>query len=543
MATPFIFFIMGLVLFLFGMMQLSAGVQTLLSARIRAYIRYSVRRPFYGLLVGTLSTILLQSSTATSVIAVGIVGAGLITFYHSLGIILGADIGTTLTVQLVVWKVTALSPLIISVGGALWITGKDRRKAIGEVIFYFGLMFFGLDMMSQATAPLKGNPLFMSLLQSRVHPMVGLIVGIAFTAIVHASSIPISVLVILAQQGLVGIDNALPVVFGANIGTTATVALAGITMNISGKRTAAAHVTFKAVGAVIAFAILPLFVDVLNRLSDSTAQQIALAHFLFNVLILIVFFFILKPFARLMERLLPGEEHSVPLWPEFLRERALALPEKALECVHKELKRQLAFARETVVVGRQLILAYDEGKKKNASYIKLVIDNLQKEIVTYLLRVSTLTLTAEHSRTLLAYTAMAGDFSSIGNHAMNLVDLAQQKQDNHITFTSTGTAELAELGNLLEDSLDQALILIDAQDGARKSAIERILANEDQVDHLIHEYRSKQLHRFHNRECQAEAGPIFLEALINMERISDHCENVAQYFQKHLKAGGQAAVR
>ncbi len=531
MASPFIFFIMGLVLFLFGMMRLSAGVQTLLSARIRAYIRYSVRRPFYGVLVGTLSTILLQSSTATSVIAVGIVGAGLITFYHSLGIILGADIGTTLTVQLVVWKVTALSPLIISGGGALWIAGKERSKDIGEVIFYFGLMFFGLDMMSQATAPLKGNPTFMSLLKAHANPVVGLAVGIVFTAIVHASSIPISVLVILAQQGLIGIDNALPVVFGANIGTTATVALASITTNISGKRTAAAHVTFKVGGAIIAFAALPLFVDLLNRLSGSAAQQIALAHFLFNVLILAVFFFALKPFARFMERLIPGEEHSVPLWPEFLSEQCLALPEKALECVRKELTRQLTFVRETVLIGRELLLDYDAGKRKRSSYIKLVIDNLQREIIAYLWKISTATLSPKQSRILLAYTAIAGDLASIGTHASHLAELAGEKNNIGVQFTAEGSEELTEIGGLLEDSLNQMLLLIDPVDGDNHLVIDRILANESRVDRLVQEFRDKQLSRFHSRVCQAQNCPIFVEVLVNMERISDHCENVAQYYQ------------
>ena len=531
MAKPAIYFTMGLVVFLFGMTQLSAGVQLLMSARIRSYIRYSVRRPVYGLIIGTLSTILLQSSTATSVIAVGIVGAGLITFYHSLGILLGADIGTTLTVQLVVWKVTALSPLIIICGGALWISGKEKWKSLGEVIFYFGLMFFGLDMMAQATGPMKENADFVRFLKESRNPFLGLLAGLVFTAIVHASSIPISVLVILAQQGLIGIDNAMPVVFGANIGTTATVLLTAVTSNISGRRTAVAHFSFKAVGAVVALVCLPFFIDLLNLLSSNAAQQIALGHFLFNVLILLIFIFILKPFARFMEKIIPGEENVVPLWPEFLNERCLASPEQGLECVRKELNRQMVLARGIAQDCLQLINNYQEGKRRSVNYVKLVIHNLQKEIILYVWKISTHTLSGKHSNTLLAYTGMAHDIASIGSHAGNVVELSRQKHERHVDFTDAAKEELTEIGDLIMDNLNQAVQLIDPEDGGDRAHIHRIFANESRVDRLVQRSREKHLDRFHKRICSAEGGPIFVEVLINLERISDHCENMAEYFR------------
>ena len=186
--------------------------------------------------------------------------------------------------------------------GALWVAGKDKWKAAGEATFYFGLMFFGLDMTARAAAPLRDNPEMIRFLRESTHPIPGLLIGLVFTAVVHASSIPISILVILAQNDLIGIENALPIVFGANIGTTATVILASFASNIGGKRTAAAHLLFKFTGAAVALAGIPLFIKFLNMITTSTPQQIALGHFFFNVLILLIFIFILKPFSAFLEK-------------------------------------------------------------------------------------------------------------------------------------------------------------------------------------------------------------------------------------------------
>src|SRR3972149_7679582 len=199
MLQGFMLLATGIILFLFGMMKLSAKMQGLFTARIRSYIKYTVRKPLYGLLTGMISTIILQSSSATTILIIGIVSAGLIRFYHSLGMILGADIGTTLTVQLVVWKVTDLSPFFIILGGALWLTGKTKWLSRGEAIFYFGILFFGLHLTSLATSPLRENPAVIQFFQETKHPLWGFGAGLIFTGLVHASAIPISILVILAQ--------------------------------------------------------------------------------------------------------------------------------------------------------------------------------------------------------------------------------------------------------------------------------------------------------------------------------------------------------
>jgi phosphate:Na+ symporter len=319
-------FASGLVLFLFGMRKLSAEVQQLFTSRIREYIKYSVRRPVYGLLTGIVTTMLFQSSGATTLLTVGMVSAGLMTFYHSLGIILGADIGTVLTVQLVVWKIADISPLIIVSGGIFWLTGKAKWKDAGEAIFYFGLLFFGLSLVAMTTAPLKDNQAVIRFFRETKNPLLGLGVGIIFTGIVQASVIPISILAILAQQDLITIENALPVVFGANVGTTVTALMASAVANISGKRSAVSHLFFKCFGAVACMLALPWLILSLKSISSNVAQQIVVGHLLFNLFIVAIFIFFLKPFARLIEKIIPGQEDILPLWPEFLDDRHLVDP-------------------------------------------------------------------------------------------------------------------------------------------------------------------------------------------------------------------------
>jgi len=275
MINGILLFITGLTLFLFGMIKLSTDMQALFSVRMRDYIRYSVRTPLYGLLLGITSTIVFQSSSATTLVTVGIVSAGLISFYHSLGIILGADIGTTLTAQLVVWKITAISPIIIFVGGVLYFAGKERLKTAGEVILYFGLIFYGLSLIGDATAPLKENETFVRFFREAKNPLIGLGLGLIFTGIVHASAIPVSILIILGHQGLISIENALPIVLGANIGTTVTALMGSIVANVNGKKSAIAHLLFKVLGVALCLLLFPFLVTSVKYLSSSIAQQIA----------------------------------------------------------------------------------------------------------------------------------------------------------------------------------------------------------------------------------------------------------------------------
>jgi phosphate:Na+ symporter len=519
-------FASGLVLFLFGMRKLSAEVQQLFTSRIREYIKYSVRRPVYGLLTGIATTILFQSSGATTLLTVGMVSAGLMTFYHSLGLILGADIGTVLTVQLVVWKFADISPLIIVSGGILWLTGREKWKDAGEAIFYFGLLFFGLSLVAMTTAPLKDNQAVIRFFQETKNPLLGLGVGIIFTGIVQASVIPISILAILAQQDLITIENALPVVFGANVGTTVTALMASAVANISGKRSAVSHLFFKCFGAVACMVAFPWLILTLKTLSSSVAQQIVLGHLLFNLFIVASFIFFLKPFAGLIEKVIPGAEDVVPLWPEFLDDRYLASPEEALMCVRKELQREIILVHKIFVESLLLVKDYKEWKRQNIIYVEFVVDVLRREIVNFLRKISCQQLSPALSQKLFTYTAMANDIERIGDHAVILAKLASNKYQAGVSFTEMGKKELAEIERQATENLRDAVSLIGERN---REKIENISLREEDIDVRVKEARERHLVRYYEGICQAEAGPIFIEMLIHLERISDLCQNVAEY--------------
>ena len=517
----------GIVLFLFGMMKLSAKMQLLFTARIRAYIKYAVRKPVYGLLTGVASTIALQSSSATTVLIIGMVSAGLISFYHSLGMILGADIGTTLTVQLVVWKVTDLSPLFIIVGGTLWLVGKTKWASGGEVVFCFGLLFFGLHLTAQATAPLRDNPALIRFLQETNHPLLGLGIGLLFTGLIHASAIPISILVILSQQGLVTLPNALPVVIGANIGTTVTALMAGaVSSSLSARKSALAHLLFKLAGAIICFLALPYFIWLIKFLASQPAQQIALGHFLFNLLIVLTFIFFLRPFARLIEKYLPGEDQVLPLWPEYLDEKCLANAGEALDCVHKELAREMMLTQSMYAELINMIDKYQEGKGRKVRYIAWAVSHLRNEIVQYLRQVSTYHLTPALSAKLFAFTGLVDDITRISDQIVVVVGLMKDKSEKNIDFSPVAQSQLQEIAQLVADNLTHAGHLLAKPDEAESALLFRL---EEEIDARVKSARESHLVRFCEKVCNAEAGPVFVEIMIYLEQISDHCQSIAEY--------------
>jgi len=524
--TQYIFlFLAGLALFLLGMLKLSEQMQRVFSSRIREYIRYSVRKPFYGLLMGLFTTILFQSSSATTLLTMGLVSAGLVSFYHSLGIILGADIGTTLTIQLVVWKVTDISPLFLIGGILLYFVGRGRVKIIGEALLYFGTIFYGLSLIGDAAAPLKDSPLFTRYFLSTQNPLMGLLIGLVFTGIVQASAIPISMLVMLGMQGLISIDNAIPIVIGANIGTTATALIGCVASDLNGRRTALAHLIFKCAGALVCMVLLSPFIELLKAVSSNIAQQVAFGHFLFNFITVFIFIFLLSPFSTAIRKILPGEDKIIPLWPEYLDTKHLADPDRALVCVRNELNRQIALAQSMLAETLGLFAAYRNNKFRNVMYMELVMDNLQAEITKYLWGISRGALSQPLTKQLFAFSSFAYDIERMGDRSVNLAELAEEKFKRKAHFTPTANIELRDIGMLVIENLADAAALIEKKDLAR---IRVVFERERRIDVKIKKAISNHLERFYEKLCIAEAGPIYVDVLVNLEHISDHCRLIAQ---------------
>jgi len=516
----------GIILFLIGMVNLSSAVRKLIDVRIKEYIKYAVGKPLKGLITGIVSTMIFQSSSASTALTIGLVSAGLISFSNSLAIILGADIGTTLTVQLIIWRFTEISPLIISIGGLLWLSGREKWQTIGEMIFCFGLMFFGLELVSKAVEPLKNSHFLVEMFTQTQTPLVGIGMGIVVTGIVQASAIPISIMVILAQQDIVSLENAVAVVMGANIGTTITALLAGTVATKSGQRTAFSHLIFKFAGISLCFIFMPYFISILKSLSSNTAQQIALAHFLMNLVIVLSFIFVLTPFAAFMNKFLPGEDKILPVWPEYLDSKDISHPQKALDNVHKELKRQTNMVLQMYFKSIKMISNYKESEGKSLFYIDMVVKNIRKQTVRYLRKISAQNLSEQFSKKIFAYTAMTNDIESISIHVSSINRLAAQKAQKKIKFSNCGENELSEIIILVSKNFSDAFSMIDKP----SDKINRdVVAREEQVDMKVKESRDNHLERFHKRLCDPDAGPIFVEMLLHLERISDLCNNVAEY--------------
>jgi phosphate:Na+ symporter len=518
-------FITGVALFLFGMLKLSAGMQTAFSSRIRQYIRFSVKKPLYGLAGGLLSTIIFQSSSATTLLTIGLVSAGLINFYQSLGIILGADIGTTLTIQLVVWKVTTISPILLFAGIMIYFFGRERLKTIGEAILYFGIIFYGLSLIGDATIPLKENEFFIYFFRETKNPFIGFLIGLIFAALVHASAIPIGILVILGQQGLITIENAFPIILGANVGTTATALLGSMVTDINGKRSAVAHLIFKCCGAFICLIILPFFVMFLKYISSNIAQQIAFGHFFSNLLIVIMFIFLLRPFSNLVKKIIPGKEEALALWPEFLDPKCLFDPEKALSCVKKELGREIMLAQKMLRDSLNLVDTYKESKRQDIMYIELILDNLQTEITQYLWSISCGELSPALTKKLFAFSSFTYDIERMGDHSVNIAELAESRYKRLAFFSDAAYEELRDIGGFVMENLADASSLIEQKDVTK---IRNVFERKRRVDIKIKGAVEKHLKRFYEKVCRAEAGPIYVDILVNLEGISDHCQLIAE---------------
>ena len=519
--------IAGIVFFLIGIIRLSSSAQNLINARIKQYVKYIIAKPLYGLFTGIISTVMFQSSSASIVLTIGLVSAGLITFFDSLAIILGADIGTTLTVQFVVWHFTEISPLIISAGGLLWLIGKAKWKILGEIVFYFGLMFFGLELVSKSLEPLKESAVLMEMFKQAQHPWIGLLMGIVVTGIVQASAIPISIIVLLAHQEMISLQNAVPVIMGANIGTTVTAIFAGIVGTKSARRTAVSHLIFKSVGIIFCFIFMPQFIFVLKNLTGNLPQQIALAHFLLNLVIVFLFIFLLSPFTAIMKKIMPGEDEAVSLWPEYLDEKDVVNPQRALDNVYNEIRRQMNLVHKMYLLGiSELKEREGKGRGNKLFYLDKIVINTREEIVKYLQRISSRNLSEKYSKKIFAYTAVTNDIASIGNHALCIGKLAIQKAQGRVKFSQCGENDLQEIVNLVSSNFEDAEFIIKEPSESRNMDVIR---REEEIDIKVKQSRDNHLERFHKGICAPEAGTVFVEMLLHLERISDLCDNVAEY--------------
>ncbi len=535
----------GLGLFLYGMMLMNEGLQLAAGDRLRKLLDTVTRNRFRGLLTGTVITALIQSSSATTVMLVGFVNAGLMSFTQSLGIILGADIGTTITAQIVAFDaILYLSFPCIGIGLLMYMAGN--RKAVkysGEIILGFGLLFLGMEVMKGAMAPLKASGTFERWIVSLGNNwFLGLLLGLVITSIVQSSSATTSILVAMGTTGVLSVGGAdplriaIPIILGCNIGTCITAWIASLGTSLPAKRVAWAHYLFKISGVILVLPFLAWYPTLVRWVSGALGasagdigRQIAWSHTIFNVILAFLWLPFLNPFTRLIKTIKRGEEQVIERDPLFLDPRIFRSPSIALEMARKETARMGRITHEMLRMSISYLKRLERGGKKHLMEMESIVDGLAHSIIDYLSKLSQEPLTDEQSDQLVGFMHAVNDIERIGDHAENIMYLATNKAEGAADFTPAANVELDELSGIVIEMYGGILDAFENNDPEMARHFQRL---ECLVDEMASKYRNNHLKRLNRGECSSTAGVIYLDTLSNLERIGDLANNVG-----HVTAG------
>jgi phosphate:Na+ symporter len=517
----------GLGLFLFGMQMMASGMQKAAGDKLRRILEILTSNPYIATVTGIIVTVLVQSSSTTTIMVVGFANAGLMTLNQAVGTILGANIGTTITAQMVSFKVGVIIMPAIGIGSFLNFFGTNRfYKYIGQGILGFGILFLGMSTMSEAMAPLRDFPPFINMLASFGHiPVLGVLAGALFTAAVQSSSAASGVIIALTLQGLVDTPSAIALILGTNIGTCISAILASIGTSLSARRAALAHVLFNTIGVVLVLILFNPFLDLIQHTGTSITRQVANAHTIFNVFNTMIMFPFLKPFVRLITYLIPGEEKMVEKGTRYLDRRMLKTPSVAIGSARQEILRMGALARELLAESVEIFLKNERKLISYALQKEDLIDNLEKDITTYLADMGQHSLSIQQSQTSAALMHATNDLERIGDHAQNIIELAEAKIDEKLPFSEAAINELRDLYNRVDKHLAKAITAFEKED---KALAREVIDEDDIIDNLERTLRKHHIDRINEKKCLPKSGVIYLDLLSNFERIADHGTNLAQ---------------
>lgn len=519
----------GLGLFLYGMNLMGMGLQKAAGERLKRLIEILTNNRIMGVLVGALVTMIIQSSSATTVMVIGFVNAGLMDLTQAVGVIMGANIGTTITAQLIAFDLVAYAPLAVIIGVAMWlISSRKKHKDTAEILIGFGILFMGMDMMSSGLKPLVGNPVFSNIMIGLKDPFLGILVGMGLTTIVQSSSASIGLLQALASQGLISLDIAFPILFGDNIGTTTTALISSIGTNKTAKRAAIIHFLFNLMGTLLFMTILraPVEAIVLKISPNNIQRQIANAHTLFNIVNVII----QLPFAGLLvrtaEKLVPGEDGEIEIGAKYLDPRIIETPSIALGQVTKEVMRMGAIVENNLLLSSKAFRTKSEKYTSEVFSQEKVINRLEKDIIEYLVELSNAPLTDEQHRQVNILFNLVNDIERIGDHAENIAELSQIAIEDRLDFSDEA---MEEYENIFSKSHKVFKKSLEAFENNDYNIAKEALKLEEEVDLLEEEYRFNHIERLNKFQCNPSSGVVFLDILSNLERVSDHSFNIALY--------------
>lgn len=523
-------FIGGLGIFLFGIKYMSEGLQKTAGDRMRSLLAKYTSNPILGVLVGIVVTGLIQSSSGTTVLTIGLINAGLLTLRQAIGIIFGANIGTTVTAFIIGIKIEDYALPIIAVGAFfLFFFSKKRFQYIGQVIFGFGTLFLGLSTMSSGVKPLQDLQVFTDfIVQMEGIPMLGVLVGTIFTVIVQSSSATIGILQSIADEGMISLYGALPVLFGDNIGTTITAVLASIGASVAARRASLVHVIFNVAGTILFMLILPLVHDAVLWLGQDVniRMQIAYAHAMFNITNTLTFLPLIPVLAWIVTKLVPGKMVEIEFRAKYLDERLLANPSIALGQAKHEIIRMGSVARDMLNDASEYFFNKDEKVANLALQKEQLINELDRKITEYMVKIQQSNLTADESAKASILMQTINDIERIGDHAENIVELAESRISQKVEFSEDAEKDLRDMLQLADHVVSKALHALEHDD---EQAAEEVLTSEVELDRMESVFRKAHINRLNQGACSGNSGAIFLDIISNLERIGDHSKNIAQY--------------
>ena len=523
----------GLGLFLFGMELMSDSIEKVAGARLRRILEIFTTNRFMGMIVGIIFTGIIQSSSACTVMVVSFVNSGLMNLYQAAGVILGANIGTTITSQLVSFNLSKIAPLILLVGVVVMMfTKKEKVRKAAEVVVGFGILFVGLSTMSQAMANMKNEPQVVNLLMSLKNPFLATLMGFALTAIIQSSSVTVSIVLLLANQDLLPLPITLYIILGCNIGACATAMLASMTGKKDAKRAALIHLLFNIIGTVIIYIALFVagdqIVELIKSISADNGRFVANAHTLIKIAQVIMLFPFTGWLVKMTYLIVPGEDQKVGYREsyqlKYIGDKVVFNPATAVVEVIKELERMASLAEENLNRAMNALITLDEEDIEEVYEVEKNINFLNHAITDYLVKINQTTLPIEDLNSLGALFHVVNDIERIGDHAENVADAARQRKEEGVSISKEAQKELGDMLEMVNKIIRYAVEMFAKSD---ESHMQEIVTLEDQVDEKERELQKKHVERLTKGECSPEAGMIFSDIVSGLERVADHATNIA----------------
>jgi phosphate:Na+ symporter len=540
-------FIGGLGFFLYGIKSMSEGLQAVAGDKMRVFLEKGTKTPLRGVFTGALVTALIQSSSGTTVLAVGLVNAGLMTLRQSIGVILGANIGTTITAYLIGFNLKDYALPIIGISVIMQFFIKSKKvNYIGKSMLGFGLLFYGMDVMGSGMKPLRESEFFINLmLNVESNTFLGVFVGTVFTAIVQSSSATIGILQELAYQGVITYQQAVPILFGDNIGTTITALLAGLGATVAARRAAFVHFMFNVIGTII---FIPLFLagiflpgvefitNTLGNLFDglvvwdnlNVKMQIAQTHGIFNISNTLIQLPFVALLAKFVAKIIPGEEDEEIYKPKYLEPRLLSNLPVALSNAKHETEKMGEISLKCFDYSMDYFFSKDIRMATKAKNTEDTLDSLESQITQYVLKATTQNPSSDEELSNKSYKILqiVGDLERIGDHSYNVIEATEYILNYNIDISESAINELKEMIERVRESIEKSLIVFDTGD---KKLAYSVIENDDIIDEMEKNLRKSHIVRLNEGFCNGNANAIYLDILSNLERIGDHAVNIAEY--------------